>query len=72
MEEHPEELIAYYRLLAQLPPDVSFNPDLLEELFEKAFHKDRERMNQDWHEYMGTLKTDVEQVLEEAELKESR
>lgn len=72
MEKHPEELIAYYRMLAQLPPDVSFSPDLLQELFIKAFSKDRDRLNEDWHDYMGTLRTDLEQMLEEAELKESR
>src|SRR5579872_2850599 len=32
-EKHVHELVKYYRLLAEMPPDVKFNGDLLQDLF---------------------------------------
>lgn len=66
MENHFEELMKYYAFLAQMPPDVTLNPDVLLELFDRAFGDDREKLTLDWRAYMRTLKTDYEQAIESA------
>jgi len=72
MEKHLDELMTYYALLAQMPPDVPLNPDVLLEIFDRAFGENREELTQQWRTYMRTLKTDFEQVIEEAKEDEDR
>ncbi len=66
MENYFEQLVKYYALLAQMPPDVTLNPDVLLELFDRAFGEDRKQMTLQWRAYMRGLKTDFEQATEEA------
>jgi|GEM_PF-529228 len=64
-EKRPQELVAYYKLLGDMPRDVVLNPDVLGPLFSRAFGADHQSIQQEWQGYMRTLKSDIEQ-LEEA------
>ena len=57
---HFDELMTYYRLLGDMPPDLLLTPDLLQEIFAKAFDKDLDAIELEWKSYMNDLKTDVE------------
>jgi hypothetical protein len=61
-EKRPQELMAYYKLLGDMPRDVVLNPDLLGELFSRAFGSDHQALQQEWRSYMRTLKSDVERL----------
>lgn len=60
MENHFPEFVKYYALLAQMPPDITLNPDVLLEIFDRAFGEDRKTMTLEWRAYMRGLKTDFE------------
>lgn len=64
MERHFDGLIEYYRLLAEKKSEKQLSAEEYEELFQKAFGKDREALEAQWHKYMRSLKTDLELVLE--------
>ncbi len=65
MENHFDNLMKYYALLAQMPPDVTLNPDVLLKLFDRAFGEDREAMTLAWRAYMRSLKTDFQKAIDE-------
>ncbi len=65
MENHFEELLKYYALLSQMPPDVTLNPDLLLKIFERAFGEDREALTLEWRAYMRGLKTDFQIAIDD-------
>lgn len=69
MENRPTDLITYYRLLGELPPDVRMSPELLRGMFRKVFGGDEqmEQLNLDWRGHMRKLKPDYERLKEEAE-----
>jgi hypothetical protein len=64
-ENHPRELMTYYKVLGDMPRDVTFNPDLLGNLFSRAFGRDHQALQQEWRSYMRTLKSDVERMEDE-------
>jgi len=64
IEKHFDEFMTYYRRLGELPPDVKFSPELLNKLFDEVFTIDRKSLDFEWRAYMGSLKTDVELILE--------
>lgn len=64
LETRPKELVAFYRLLAAMPPDVTLSPELLTQLFDKAFVTGRRQIDQEWRTYMRALKTDLEKLEE--------
>lgn len=63
LEKHFDEFIAFYGLLAEMPPDVVLTEDLLTEAFDECFQKDRVALNSEWHRYMKTLQTDKEKII---------
>lgn len=67
MENHLKDFVAYYRMLGEMPPDVTLSSELLTELFDKTF-PDRTQLEQEWRAFMRTLKTDMDKV-EEANAK---
>lgn len=69
LEMHPKELVAYIRLLEEMPPDVTLNPTLLVDLFSRAFGPNRQSLEQDWRQYMEALKTDLERLEESVSAK---
>lgn len=70
MENHLKEFVTFYRMLGEMPPDVTLNQELLTRLFDKAFGSDRKALDQEWRDYMRKLKTDAEK-LEEADTKKA-
>jgi hypothetical protein len=65
METHLKEFVAYYRQLGEMPPDTHLTPEILTELFDKAFGKDRRTIDEEWRSYMNGLKTDIERLEED-------
>jgi hypothetical protein len=63
VEKHFDELMRFYKALGELPPDISFTPEVLNPLFDREFGSDRSLLDQEWRSYMRSLKTDVEEVL---------
>ena len=65
-KHHLDGLAKYYALLAQMPPDITLNQEVLLKLFDRAFGKDRAAMTLEWRAYMRSLKTDFERAIESA------
>jgi hypothetical protein len=65
MERHFDQFMDYYRRLGELPPDIVFSAETLNEVFTESFGKDRDTLNLEWRRYMRTLKTDMEEILGE-------
>jgi hypothetical protein len=63
MTERFDEMMKYYDLLAQLPPDMIFSPKILRRCFVQAFGKNTPLIDAQWHAYMSAQKTDLEKVL---------
>lgn len=64
-EMHLKEFVSYYRMIGEMPPDVQLSPDLLMEIFSRAFGSDHQALDTEWKAYMRTIKTDME-ILEES------
>lgn len=64
-ERHLKELVAIYRMIGEMPPDVRLNPDILMQIFDRVFGSDHKALNEEWRSYMRTIKTDME-LLEES------
>jgi hypothetical protein len=70
METRPRDLVTYYRLLGEIPPQLPPSPELLWELFRKSFgdsDEAMERLELDWRGFMRNQKTDYQRLKEEAE-----
>ncbi|HEY3966375.1 MAG TPA: DUF1570 domain-containing protein [Planctomycetaceae bacterium] len=63
-ENHAPELMAYYKMLGEMPRDVGLNPNLLDQIFSSAFGTDHESLQLEWRTYMRSLKPDVERMEE--------
>ncbi|NLE37834.1 MAG: DUF1570 domain-containing protein, partial [Pirellulaceae bacterium] len=66
MAHHFDKLKQYYALLAERRAK-GFKPFSAEEnlaLFKKVFGEDTDTLNAQWHQYMRTLKTDIEQIID--------
>jgi hypothetical protein len=63
VEKHFDELMGFYKALGELPPDINFNPEVLNAIFDRTFGGDRQSLDQEWRSYMRSLKTDTEEVL---------
>jgi hypothetical protein len=65
MERHFDKLIEFYRSIAQIRSDKPLSPEKNTEVFDKVFGDVKSQLATEWRNYMATLKTDVERVLEE-------
>ena len=65
MERRFDQFMDYYRRLGELPPDIIFSAETLNEVFTESFGEDRDTLNLEWRRYMRTLKTDMEEILGE-------
>lgn len=65
MENHLKELVIFYHMLGDMPPNVTLNPSLLTDMFNQVFGSDHKALDQEWRQYMKSLRTDQE-LLEEA------
>lgn len=63
MEKHFDEFMTFYGALAEMPPDVFLHEELLTEIFDDCFRKDREALNSEWHRYMRGLRTEKENIM---------
>lgn len=64
IEHHFDKLLAYYRRLGQLPPDILFDATLLNKLFDETFGDQKRTIESQWRVYMKGLKTDLEKAQE--------
>lgn len=64
IENHLKELVGFYRMLGEMPPDVPLNPSLLTDVFNQVFGSDHKALDQEWRQYMKSLKTDQERLEE--------
>src|SRR5690606_33530854 len=64
LEKHPEEMLAFYNRIGNMPPDMVFSPEMLHKTFDEVVKIDRDKLTREWRDYMDELKTDT-QVLEE-------
>lgn len=64
IEEHFDKLMAFYRRLGELPPDIKFSPDTLTKVFNEVFGDERDALDAQWRRYMRSLKTDMEMILD--------
>jgi len=62
METRIQDFVRYYRRLGEMPPDVTLNPNVLEELFSSVFGNDYTTLDQDWRSFMRGLQTDMERL----------
>ncbi|MBN2475668.1 MAG: DUF1570 domain-containing protein [Pirellulales bacterium] len=65
MERHFDKLVAYYRLIAQKRSKKRLPAKEYLGLFNQVFGKSKVGLDREWRQYMKSLKTDVESVLEE-------
>ncbi len=65
VERHFDKLMQYYQRLGQLPPDTPIPSDVLNDLFEEVFGEDRDHLESEWRDYMRSLKTDLEVILDD-------
>jgi len=66
IERYPKELAAFYGMIGDVAPDVQLSPELLMQLFMRAFGSDLQALNEDWRSYMRTIKTDLQLLREGA------
>lgn len=71
-ENRMPELMNYYRMLAEMPADVVLGPDVLAQVFERAFGGDRKRVELEWRNGNRALKSDVEIIKETGKVTKSR
>ena len=65
VEERLAQLVDYYKMLGNMPPDVTLNPALLIDLFDRAMQTDHKTIDQEWRKHMRDLKTDIERIEEQ-------
>ncbi len=65
LEKHFDKTLAFYRRLGELPPDTYPSQDIVNRLFDECIGIERGSLDQQWRAYMGSLKTNLEQILEE-------
>lgn len=63
MENYFEEFVQFYKLLGEMPNDITMSPELLTKVFDASFTTDRATLNREWKSYMAGLKTDRELIL---------
>lgn len=67
MKNYPDKLIEYYRKLGEMPPDQELSAQELLELFDSVFGGERRsEMNGEWQIFMGGLKTQQQELLDQA------
>lgn len=67
IENHFDKLVAYYRRLGQLPPDIFFDSEVLNKLFDETFGDQKRSIDSQWRNYMRGLKTEIEKAQESLE-----
>lgn len=67
MKNYPDKLIEYYRKLGEMPPDLELSAAELLELFDSVFGRERRaELNGEWQIYMGGLKTERQELLDQS------
>ncbi len=67
MKNYPDKLVEYYRKLGEMPPDQELSAAELLELFDRVFGRERRaEMNGEWQVFMRGLKTEREELLDQA------
>ncbi len=66
MEHHFDQLIDYYRRLAQFKPNDEPTAEQLTTVFNAAFGSTRATLDSRWRQYMSTLQTDQDRWLTES------
>ena len=64
MEQHFDKFLIFYRRLGELPPDTFLSGEIVNQLFDECLAVERELLDHQWRDYMSSLKTDVELILE--------
>jgi hypothetical protein len=64
LENHFDEFMAFYRRLGEMPPDTFLSKDIINEVFDESVPVSRDALDREWRSYMGTLKTDLDLILE--------
>jgi hypothetical protein len=67
LENEFDKMMEYYRALGELPPNLTFSPETLQEVFTRVFGEDRKGLDQRWRAYMRGLKTDLDLILEDSD-----
>jgi hypothetical protein len=70
VENHLKEFVDFYRILGEVPPEVSLSPEMLVKLFHHAVKTDITALDAEWKAYMKSLKTDLERLEEMQEERE--
>jgi hypothetical protein len=65
MENHFDAFISFYRRLGEMPPEVQLSQDILNKTFDECFKIDRRALDIQWRNYMRSLKTDIELIMED-------
>lgn len=71
-ENRLPELITYYRMIGEMPADVVLGPDVLAQVFSRAFGGSPRQVELDWRNNMRTLKSDVDAIKETGKVTKSR
>jgi hypothetical protein len=64
MEHHLDKFMEYYRRLGEFPPDTPLSSEVLTKIFNEVFGEKHDILELQWRDYMRSLKTDIEIVLE--------
>jgi hypothetical protein len=64
LERHFDEFMAFYRRLGEMPPDTFLSQDIIKQIFDESVRVERDALDREWRSYMGTLKTDLDLILE--------
>jgi hypothetical protein len=65
MARHFDKLLKWYLLIAKKPAGKPLSDKELVESFDEVFGKDKSALDLEWRQYMRTLKTDLQLVLED-------
>lgn len=63
LEQHTNEMLAFYDKLGKMPPDIVFSPETLNKTFDEVIKIDRDKLTREWRDYMDELKTDVDVLI---------
>lgn len=64
MEHHLDKFMEYYRRLGEFPPETPLSSEVLTKIFNEVFGEKHDILELQWRDYMRSLKTDIEVILE--------
>lgn len=65
IEKHFTQFQEFYRKLGEFPPDTVLSSEVLISAFNEVFGTNRSALDAEWRNYMASLKTDKEKILNE-------